>query len=95
VYPLWIGRYGIGWQFPAQRDRGPAFVMLGKGALGGMKVLDRFPLTEAGWAMAWNAVARVDREAARRIRGALAERDREAARLATNRAVVAPEVAAP
>ena len=93
VYPLWMGRHGIGWQFPAQRDRGPAFVALGKGALGGMKVLDRFPLTEAGWVLAWNAVARVDPEAARRIRGTLAERDREAARLAPDRVLVGPEVA--
>lgn len=74
-YPLVEGlRNGIGWQYlPAQRG-GAVFVILTKGALGGQKVAERFPLTTAGWEMAWQAVARVDPDAVAEMRVQLAER---------------------
>jgi hypothetical protein len=40
-------------------------------------VLERFPLTEAGWATAWQALAQQDPDAAGKIRVRLTERERE------------------
>jgi hypothetical protein len=56
----------IGWQFRPERRGGPVFVLLGRGAVGLPKVLERFPLTEAGWATAWHALAQQDPDAADR-----------------------------
>lgn len=77
-YPLVEGLgHGIGWQYRSQKHGGPAFVTLGRGALGARKVTERFPLTEAGWELAWNALAMLDPGAAARTRQQLTERERE------------------
>jgi hypothetical protein len=70
-------RHGIGWQYLPQKHGGPVFVILGRGALGARKVIERFPLTEAGWEMAWNALARLDPGAAARTRLQLKDRELE------------------
>lgn len=77
-YPLVEGLgYGVGWQYRSQKHGGPVFVTLGRGALGAQKVIERFPLTEAGWEMAWDALARLDPAAAARTRQELVNRERE------------------
>jgi hypothetical protein len=82
----------IGWQFRPERRGGPVFVLLGRGAVGLPKVLERFPLTEPGWARAWQALARQDPDAAGKIRGRLTEREREQREL-DQRFGTAPELA--
>ena len=57
-------RYTLGWQ--DIRKAGPCFVLVRFGAMGD-KVLDRFPLTEAGWARAWDALVKLDAGAARAV----------------------------
>jgi hypothetical protein len=55
-------RYSIGWQ-DARKD-GPVFVIARISRLDATKVVDRFPMTEAGWAKAWRALVRLDAHAA-------------------------------
>jgi hypothetical protein len=59
------GQYTLGWQ--NARKVGPCFVMIRLGAIGARRVLERFPMTEEGWASAWSALVNVDPDAARRI----------------------------
>jgi hypothetical protein len=47
-------RHTIGWQ--DDRKAGPTFVVIKVGALDTAKVIERFPLTEAGWHQAWQAL---------------------------------------
>ena len=67
-YQLWPGspvlladdggaRYGIGWRRWPDKKGGPGFVVARLGALGPVKMLERFPLTEDGWARAWRVLA--------------------------------------
>jgi putative oligomerization/nucleic acid binding protein len=58
------GRYTLGWQ--DARKEGPCFVVARTGAMGG-KVLDRFPLTDDGWARAWAALVKLDAAAAQAV----------------------------
>jgi caspase domain-containing protein len=46
----------IGWQFRPQRKGGPAFMIIRRGTLGSLKVVETFPLTEDGWASAWQSL---------------------------------------
>lgn len=75
-------RYGlrptIGWQFrpPAKGD--PAFVILRRAGLGPLKVVDSFPLTEDGWASAWQSLVTLNPAAARKHLAALRAREEEA-----------------
>jgi hypothetical protein len=67
-------RYAIGWQrFPAEKG-GPAYVTARRGILGGRKVLERYPLTDDGWARAWAAFAQLDRATAEKTRATIAKR---------------------
>jgi hypothetical protein len=54
-------RHTLGWQ--DARQHGPCFVLARIGFVG-EKILDRFPLTEQGWAQAWAALAALDPAAA-------------------------------
>ena len=46
----------IGWQFRPQRKGGPAFTIIRRSALGSLKIVETFPLTEDGWAGAWQSL---------------------------------------
>ena len=49
-------RHSIGWQ--DNKKTGPTFVVIRFGRLlDTIKILERFPLTEDGWARAWRALA--------------------------------------
>jgi hypothetical protein len=62
-YQIMYGtRHGLGWQQP--KNERPCYVLLRANAMGGVKVLERYPLTENGWARAWAALIKLDRAAA-------------------------------
>jgi hypothetical protein len=67
----------IGWQWKPASKGGPAFVLLKPGALGSPKVVERFPLTQEGWASAWRAYVRESPESAEKCRAQLRVRERE------------------
>lgn len=46
----------IGWQFRRKDKGGPAFVIIRRSALGSLKIVETFPLTEDGWADAWQSL---------------------------------------
>jgi len=53
-YPLMDGiSPTIGWQFRSRANGGPAFVIIRRSSFGLLKVVESFPLTEDGWAAAW------------------------------------------
>jgi uncharacterized protein YbjQ (UPF0145 family) len=53
----------IGWEFNPPASGGPQFVIIAWSVMGGLKVLERFPLTEEGWRGAWQALSRDPRAA--------------------------------
>ncbi len=71
----------IGWYFARQADSGPAYVILRRGALGSLKVVESFPLTEDGWAKAWQSLAKQNPGAVSKVLATLAARQADAARL--------------
>ncbi len=76
-HPLTVGTPRvIGWEFNPPAVGGPQFVILAWGIMGGLKVLQRFPLTEDGWHDAWRSLSR-DPRAAANAAAALAERAAE------------------
>jgi uncharacterized protein YbjQ (UPF0145 family) len=80
-YPLIDGLpRTLGWQWRPGGGGGPVFVIIGRGVMGGYKILDSFPLSGDGWAAAWAALARDDPAAAEKVTAALARRaEQEAA----------------
>lgn len=55
-------RHTLGWQRWSGMDDRACFIVCRLTAMAGIKVVDRFPLTEAGWNQAWTALR--DRDAA-------------------------------
>jgi len=66
-------RHSLGWQ--DDRKAGPSFVVVRLSRLDNIKVIERFPLTEQGWATAWRALAALDAEAAVAVGARLARRE--------------------
>ncbi|HYK69894.1 MAG TPA: SHOCT domain-containing protein [Streptosporangiaceae bacterium] len=64
-------RHSAGWQ--NRRRSGPSFVVTRRRPLGSIKVLERFPLSEQGWADAWRALSRLNQDAAAAVEVKLAE----------------------
>jgi hypothetical protein len=62
LIPVSGQRHSLGWQDTGRY--GPCFVVARIGVMGTGKVLDRFPLTEHGWAQAWAALVELDAGAA-------------------------------
>jgi hypothetical protein len=73
------GSYSIGWQDWAASKGGPGFVTIRRGAMGLLKVVNRYPLTDTGWAQAWQEFITLDPTAAERVRDVLARRPGEPA----------------
>jgi hypothetical protein len=65
-------RYTLGWQ-DAKQD-GPCFVVTRTTVMDSVKVLDRFPLTEDGWARAWATLVKLDAGAAQAVAKAIQQR---------------------
>jgi Short C-terminal domain len=77
-YPLHDGPSPtIGWQFRPVGKGGPAFVIIRRGALGSLKVVEAFPLTDDGWTRAWRSFSSLNPRAVPRVLGALAVRQAE------------------
>jgi hypothetical protein len=68
LIPVAGQRYTLGWQ-DAKKD-GPCFLLARTGVMGD-KILDRFPLTQDGWARAWSALVKLDVGAAQAVAKAL------------------------
>ena len=66
-------RHSIGWQ--DYRKAGPSFVVARLSRLENIKVTERFPLTEQGWADAWQVFSGRDAGAATTVAARLAERE--------------------
>ncbi len=64
--------HSLGWQ--DHRKAGPSFVVVRLGRLDTVKVIERFPLTEQGWAAAWQALSSLDAGAAAAVAARLAQR---------------------
>jgi hypothetical protein len=64
-------RHSIGWD--KDRKAGPGFVVARKRASGRATVIERFPLTEEGWAGAWQALSSLDESAAAAVAASLAK----------------------
>jgi Short C-terminal domain len=58
-YPLLYGlNPTLGWQSRPPADGGPAFVIIRRIPMRPLKVIESFPLTEDGWAAAWQSLVR-------------------------------------
>jgi hypothetical protein len=68
------GRYSLGWQRWTERKGGSGFVTLRRNSLGTPKIVERYPLNDEGWAGAWRALVRLDRETAEKALAVLADR---------------------
>ncbi len=84
------GRYSIGWQNWPEKKGGPGYVIIRRGALGVLKAANRYPLTDEGWAQAWQKLTELDPAAAGRVRDVLVQRTNAPAQPAS-----APEPPAP
>lgn len=63
----------IGWQWSSPGKGDPQFVIAARSAMGGLKIIERFPLTEEGWLSAWQSLSR-DPKAAHKAAAKLAQR---------------------
>ena len=82
AYPLLDGLSPtIGWEFRTQAKGGPVFVILRRTGLGSLKVTESFPLTEDGWARAWQSLVTQNPAAAPQVLATLQVREADAARL--------------
>ena len=75
------GRYTIGWQGWPEKKGGPSYVTVRRSALGALKIVARFPLTDAGWAQAWRALVKLDSATAKAVLPVLAHRAESASGL--------------
>jgi hypothetical protein len=75
-------KYGLGWIQRSERRGGPCFLIVRVTFTENIRTVERFPLTDAGWARAWKALVKLDKYAAARTLDVLAARDRTAARRA-------------
>jgi hypothetical protein len=68
------GRYTIGWQRWPEKKGGPGYVTVRRSALGTFKIVDRYPLTDEGWAQAWLAFVKLEPAMAEQARAVLVQR---------------------
>ena len=64
----------LGWQWRTERKGGPVFALISRNLVGTYKIQQTFPLTEAGWAEAWDVLARLSPDRAAEASQVLAER---------------------
>jgi hypothetical protein len=70
----------IGWRFRPPSKGGPVFSIIRRGSLGGLKVVEDYPLTEEGWLRAWQSFVKQNPAAVPVILEALEDRRTAAAR---------------
>jgi hypothetical protein len=71
----------IGWQLQQQAKGGASFVILRRTGLGSLKVSESFPLTEDGWALAWQSLVTQNPAAAPYVLARLQAREADTAKL--------------
>lgn len=76
----------IGWHFRPPAKGGPAFVIARRTGLGTLKVVAAFPLTEDGWASAWQSLVTQNPAAAPQVLARLEAREADAAKLRARQA---------
>jgi hypothetical protein len=86
-------KHGLGWIERPERRGGPCFLIVRVTFTENLRTVERFPMTDAGWARAWKALVKLDRHAAGRTLAVLAARDRAAARRAEMAELTAQTVA--
>lgn len=69
----------VGWHFRPPAKGGPVFVIMRFGAIGFFKVVERFPLTQDGWARAWQSLVRQNPAAIPQVLATLDAREAAAA----------------
>jgi hypothetical protein len=87
-------RRTLGWQWQPPQKGLPGFVLIGRSALGGYKVLERWPLSEDGWQRAWAALSSADPDSAQQMASVLAERAGRARLTEQSRPAASPAEAA-
>jgi Short C-terminal domain len=65
-------RHSVGWH--EDRKAGRGFIVARKRSTGRATIIERFPLTEEGWAAAWQALSDLDESAAATVAAILAKR---------------------
>lgn len=81
-YPLVEGlNPTIGWYFRPPAKGGPVFAIMRRTGLGSLKVTGNFPLTDDGWASAWQSLAGQNPAAVPEVLARLQAREADAARL--------------
>ena len=66
--------HGVGWQRQPGSAGGADFIVYKTSLVAGVKVVERYPLTERGWVSAWTGLVRRDPASARSILSRLAAR---------------------
>ena len=69
----------VGWHFQPPAKGGPVFVIMRFGVIGFFKVVESFPLTEDGWARAWQSLVRQNPAAVPQVLARLEAREAAAA----------------
>src|SRR5690348_7797314 len=59
-WTLTQGRYSIGWQDWPEKRGGRSFITVRRNAMGGYKVVSRYPFTNERWAEAWREAISLD-----------------------------------
>jgi hypothetical protein len=72
-------KHSIGWMERSARRGGNCFVIVRSTFTGSIRIVERFPLTDAGWSLAWKALVRLDRDGAALALDVLTARARIAA----------------
>jgi hypothetical protein len=75
-------KHTLGWEDRPERRGGPCFIIVKATFTGSFRVIERFPLTDAGWRQAWKALVGLDRDSAAKALEALADRADAAGRKA-------------
>jgi hypothetical protein len=83
------GKYMLGWERWSESSGDPGFVVATVSLLGTPNVVERFPLTEEGWATAWAAFARLQPRKTAKVRDELARHVAKFAEVAAYRGRVA------
>ena len=75
-------KHALGWEDRSERRGGRCFIIVKATFTGSFRVIERFPMTDAGWRRAWKALVKLDRDGAAKALEALADRAGAAGRKA-------------
>jgi hypothetical protein len=74
-------KHALGWEDRSERRGGRCFIIV-KATFTSFRVIQRFPMTDAGWRQAWKALVKLDRDGAVKALEVLADRADAASRKA-------------